>query len=317
MRGALRNSLVRFADWTLPLHRPLDKVISELCGRDQLVAIASHLYGDEPEAVVRAKLRLLVAKFQFLPVSEALRRLEEGSLPRRAAIFTVDDVTPTFVRQTMRLLLEAGIPFAVAPIPGLITAEEQYHYVARVMRVAGTYEHAIPKIMVAWSEVLGAGPKFETYAELFDALQPLSIVSLEALRVRLGVPVDEFATWDELKPLRHHRVEFLSHSMSHPMMWRTSGAWLDWELGESKRLLEKNLEVEVQGFVFPVGASINSTPEVQLALANAGYRSAFLLHRGAISPSVNRYCLPRVGFERSIGLLNLATSKGLLCLAHG
>jgi peptidoglycan/xylan/chitin deacetylase (PgdA/CDA1 family) len=307
----------RLADLTLPVHEPLDRRISPLLGRNRLMGIASHLYGDEPASVVRAKLRMLGRKFDFLPIGEALERLTARALPPRAAVFIVDDVTTGFCEQCFPLLRESGIPFTLAPIPGLIPANEKYHFIARVMRVAGTYPRSCDEIRAAWGEIGGAVPPFDSYATLFAALETVSIATLEALQERLAIPVDAFASWADLRQMiAESGCSVASHSMSHPMMGRAEGAWLEWEVGTSRRLLEQQLGVRVCDFIFPVGAAADSTVVVQHALAAHGYRSGFLVGNGLISSMTNPYQMPRVGFEKTIGLLNLATSMAFLRLVR-
>jgi peptidoglycan/xylan/chitin deacetylase (PgdA/CDA1 family) len=312
----VKRGLSRVADATLAVHGPLDRLASDVLGDDHLVAMFGHLC-DEPRDEVRRKLRFLGSKFEFLPLSDALERLRRGTLPRRAAVFTVDDVTREFLDGAADVLVEAGMPFALAPIPGLMPGEGRHHRVSRLMRVAGRESsRTVAQVREAWAAVAGEPPPFDTYTGLFRALDALPIAALDALRERLGLRADRFATWDDLRSLqRRARVELLSHSMSHPMMCHASDEWLDYELGESRRAIERNLGVEVRHFVFPYGES-RGDEALGAALRRHGYEGALLVRYGTITPATSPYALPRVGFDRPLGLLNLLTSKVLLRVAN-
>lgn len=315
MRRIAKGAVSAIADLTLPFHLSADQLANRCFGRNRLVVIASHLYGNEPKDLVRRRLALLTKKFDFLPLSTALALLRESRLPPRSAAFTVDDATLGFATDGVRELVDSGIPFSVAVIPGLIDSATPDHTVARFMRVAGSFPRTLSEIQESWHKVFGSTRHFGSYDEVFSAVCALTPNAIDEWRRILRIPVESFAPWNSLRKLRDEAaVEFMSHSMSHPMMGVSSGAWLEWEVRQSKRLIELELSVSVNDFVFPVGEARDATAEVTQSLADAGYQHAFLVGYECIDRQSDRMRMRRAGFERPLGLLNLLTSKAVLNL---
>lgn len=99
-------------------------------------------------------------------------------------------------------------------------------------------------------------------------------------------------TWDEMAEMHATGLfEFQSHSMSHPYLTEKKADEVDYELRESKKILEAKLGAPVQFFCYPIG---DRNERVIQAAKNAGYIAAFTMTTGgsADSPSimeVNRY----------------------------
>ncbi len=316
-RGLAKRTVGGILGKTRWLHERADRWITPLVGSNHLLIIAAHLYGDEPESVLKEKIRILVSKFELLPLSRALEQVKSRTLPARAAVVVVDDLSEsTFVTGSLDVLTQARIPFAAAPIPGLIADTSRDTALCQLMRVASReYSRDLSAISAALSTVIGRSLTVSTYSDLFTEALGLTTDQLIQVRERLRVPVDSFGSWDDLRRLRDLAdVEFVSHSMSHPLLKNASGSWLQYELGESKRRLESKLGVRVNSFAYPVGGAENATKEVTDALRAAGYGSALLVQRGTVSPETPDYHTPRVGFEYPIELFNLMTSKAFVRL---
>ena len=86
-----------------------------------------------------------------------------------------------------------------------------------------------------------------------------------------GPEFDRLMTFEELAVLEREGHEIGSHSMSHRMMPECDDRELDYELGESKRVLEQHLRSKIGSFCYPNG---NCDTRTALAAAKAGYRRA-------------------------------------------
>ena len=83
-------------------------------------------------------------------------------------------------------------------------------------------------------------------------------------------------TWDEVRAMHRDRIEFGSHTLTHPHLARLGAAEIDREVRESKAQIETQLGVPVISFAYPGGIRLHgdfsgATHEV---LARAGYRFA-------------------------------------------
>ena len=66
--------------------------------------------GDPDAATFRWQMGLLARHFNVLPLPEAARRLQDGTLPARAACVTFDDGYADNFTIALPILREAGIP---------------------------------------------------------------------------------------------------------------------------------------------------------------------------------------------------------------
>ncbi len=97
-----------------------------------------------------------------------------------------------------------------------------------------------------------------------------------------------FMNWDQIKDLASKGMEIGSHSVSHPILSQiTSPENLEFELVESKRVLEEQIGKTVSSFCYPVGGPKTASEQVARAIAAAGYRYACLYEHG-----VNGRALP-------------------------
>jgi hypothetical protein len=95
-------------------------------------------------------------------------------------------------------------------------------------------------------------------------------------------------TWDELRFMSAHGVDIESHSLTHPLLTHPGKpmnkkdyrAWVDQELFEPKRQIEKELKLPVVALAYPYGGYDEFIVERARA---AGYRAAFTCDDGDVA----------------------------------
>ena len=122
---------------------------------------------------------------------------------------------------------------------------------------------------------------------------------------------DRMLTWDQIRTMSREGVSFGSHTMTHPAVSRLTEAQREFEIGESKSLLEKRLGYTVQHFAFPFGKSEDCGTAALSLLIRHGYRSAATTLEGINSPGDDPYGLCRVQFgeERSLPMFAFRLSR--------
>ena len=103
-------------------------------------------------------------------------------------------------------------------------------------------------------------------------------------------------TFEELAVLEREGHEIGSHSMSHRMMPECDDRELDYELGESKRVLEQHLRRNIGSFCYPNG---NCDVRTARAAAQAGYRRAVTTVWGCNDLTTDPWQLHRFDMECS------------------
>jgi peptidoglycan/xylan/chitin deacetylase (PgdA/CDA1 family) len=89
-------------------------------------------------------------------------------------------------------------------------------------------------------------------------------------------PADRCLEWDELKTMSLNGMEIASHSLSHRSLSRLSPEEAIHEIGESKRVLEKNMGTTCNYFSFPFGSSKDISDCLMKHIEEAGYLCGLL-----------------------------------------
>jgi hypothetical protein len=82
---------------------------------------------------------------------------------------------------------------------------------------------------------------------------------------------DLMLSWEEIKTMQEHKINFGSHTVTHPILSRISPDKIRRELTISKETIEKQLGVPVRTFAYPVGRGQDFNEEVKTLLQEAGY----------------------------------------------
>ena len=290
--------------------------------RNRLIVLYAHLYpeSDAPldQENIKRNLKYLSDECQVLPLPEALDRLsKDQDIPRRAVAIIVDDATQAFFQTGRKLISDAGLPYTLAVIPGLIRSKGKEHLLARLMRIAGHSYWLSEQEMLERALAWFGDTEHQAFESVFFNAIKLSEVDLVSLLDHVRALDHDFMTWEELKEVQSQDdVNFASHTMSHPQLRFASGEWLDWEISRSKAMLEKNLGVIVNTLIFPYGNPKNLTTEVHQALDRYGYKYAFFTEKGTVRPDTMRYSMPRLPMEDESWRLHIHTCPAVCSILY-
>lgn len=103
-------------------------------------------------------------------------------------------------------------------------------------------------------------------------------------------------SWQQVSDMAAAGIDFGSHTVSHPNLTRLTEAELDWELTESKRVLEERLQREVNSLAYPIGTSSAFDDRVIAATKRCGFKLGVTYLSGANPLSaIKRFELHRHG----------------------
>ena len=97
--------------------------------------------------------------------------------------------------------------------------------------------------------------------------------------------------WDDVTVMHHQGVGYGSHTVHHYDLTDLPETQMDYELRESKRVLEGRLAEPITDIAYPSGA-YNAL--VVARTRCAGYRAGWKKGGGPVQPGAERYLLPRV-----------------------
>lgn len=115
---------------------------------------------------------------------------------------------------------------------------------------------------------------------------------------RVNIPVEgltnRFLDWNQVRAMHRDGISFGAHTMTHPSVGRLDHDELLEEIGESKRLLENRLAVQIEDFAYPFGKLSDTSVAAEEVLKECGYRSAVTTESGANRPGANPFRLRRM-----------------------
>lgn len=220
-----------------------------------------------------------------------VERIDRGPVPRQSALFPVfmyhnvrpidfkstnafvSDLTlpPTEFELQLRYLKDRGI--------STVTMEDLNLY------LAGRRE------LPARSVVLTFDDGFENnYLYAMPLLKRYGFVGTFYIIPGM-IGQNEYMSWREAQEMVSGGMEIGSHTMSHPDLAKASASAREWQLVESKRVLQEKLGVSIRSLSYPSGAY---NQDVVAAAKKAGYVIAVTTQYGTIQDRRKIMDLPRV-----------------------
>lgn len=276
------------------------------------------------------QMRWLARTYTPIRLSDVVNAITTGRpLPPRAVAVTFDDGFANNFRYALPVLQRSGVPATVFLTTGKIGVPGAQLWTERVKRsiyltdrarlpvvVPGQHEHALgheTQRANAAREVLGLLKRME------PTRRDEYLAEIEHLCGRAPLGPDDgdrydFLTWDEVRTMARHGIEFGSHTESHPILATLDDASLSAELRQSKRTLEDELQTPCTTFAYPNGQPGDFGDREKRHLEQCGYRIAVSLFGGINHVIDEPFGVDRVNITRGYypALLSAAASGVLL-----
>lgn len=104
-----------------------------------------------------------------------------------------------------------------------------------------------------------------------------------------------FLSWDQCREMLNHNISFGSHTCSHVNLINLNEAEIEYELLQSKKIIERELAVACEHFACPWGqVNINFNPAITKPIAKkSGYKSFATTHRGKMQQGDDLFMIKR------------------------
>ncbi len=134
------------------------------------------------------------------------------------------------------------------------------------------------------------------FADLLSTALPILqefrfTASVFVIADRMGTDPTRFLDLSGMESLRQAGWEFGSHSLSHADLTLLDPMGAAREICQSKIELENRLGTDIEAFAYPFG---RSTPALEQAVSEAGYRVAFGTNPGVVHSADNPYRIRRI-----------------------
>lgn len=274
-------------------------------------------------ATLRRDLEYVRRHYRVLPLQEALERLQDGSLPKRAAAVTFDDGTRNLLTNAAPVLHDLAMPAAVFLATGPMGTEELlwpdrvWQLYARTTEI----EVDLSGIGLGIRSLRTMADRVRTRDTTIEILKQMPdgarVKEVESLVVALGEGSEAYGgpfqllSWDEARALsKGGLVTLYPHSVTHPILSRCDDEKLGREVSESCRAIEMNTGRPPIIFAYPNGGIRDIDERTRVILRENGIRWALSTVSGFVAPDADPFAVPRLGFsaDQSFAVFKLRIS---------
>ena len=268
--------------------------------------------GHPVDALARGLAELRAAGYRFAPLGEVVAHLRgERPLAPGSIAFTVDDGYEDFARLALPVFAREDCPVTLFVTTGFIdgTCWMWWDRIDYAMRSTGrrdvTLELPSERWTASWADAAEASRHGIALAERLKPLAEetrLALVAALAERLEVALPVRapaEYApmTWDMVRAAARSGVSFGPHTVTHPILSRTSDARSCEEIEGSWRRLRAETDATVPVFCYPNGTRRDFGHRECALAAAAGLDAAVSTSPDHLPPAPmperTRFALPR------------------------
>ena len=285
-------------------------------------------------AVFERQMRWVREHYRPLPLSDLAACYRAGKQPpSRSVAITFDDGFANNYSVAYPILQRYGIPFTIFVSTGLLDCPGTLLWTERVKR--SIYLCDQPSVTVGllgreWvldlrSTASRTAAARGVLVQLKHQSTPVRDAAVAGIEATCGTPAlgpadherYAFLSWNQVRDMRAHGVEFGSHTVNHPILSQVDAGSLEFELRESKRRLEAELGEPCDLFAYPNGSPTDFGEREKRGLKQAGYRAAFALSGRVNDRTPDLFALDRINVGRQLdaAAFELAAA-GLLGLAR-
>jgi peptidoglycan/xylan/chitin deacetylase (PgdA/CDA1 family) len=248
------------------------------------------------------QIAVLARWFNIVPLRDAVRRLREGTLPRRAVSITFDDGYADNLDVALPILKKHGAQATFFIATGYLDGGRMWNdtiieAVARArgprldLREFGLDDHDIATDELRLAAVKAVLPRVKYQ----PPEQRVRIAGAIAERVGAELPDNLMLTTSQLRELHGAGMEIGAHTVNHPILASVDAATARREIFESRDRLRDILGGEIATFAYPNGRPNTDYRKEHVGITReAGFELAVSTAWGAAHAGMDRHQLARI-----------------------
>ena len=246
------------------------------------------------------QMRLLRQHFSPLSLLEAVERLAEGTLPRRAVCVTFDDGYSDNERHALPVLQKYAVPATVFVSTGFLNGGRMWNdSVIEAIRIANVETLDLRDIELGCYSLQSNTERLEAIDTILRSIKHLDPAvrgaRVQAIENRVdSLPDDLMMTDEQIQSLALGDVTIGAHTVNHPILASISNDAALSEIQISKSYLEALLQQPCEVFAYPNGKPGQDYAEEHSAMVRElGFKAAVSTHWGVSTRGSDRFQLPR------------------------
>ncbi len=271
------------------------------------------LYSRLPKPVFAEQMRYIRQNYRILSLRQMLAELANPAAQDQGVVVTFDDGYVGTYCEAFPVLKEYGIPASVYLTAGAIESGKVPWYDRIFLQIQrGPAELTVH---LDTEKIL----RLTTFASRVDAATEIVLylrtrqdeerrIWCKWLDEQIPLPEAELQgammNWEQIREMLGAGISFGCHTMTHPVLSRLTPDSVQREVADSKLLIEKRLNIEVEDFAFPFGKVRDCGTVGAKELAQLGIKTAMTTIVGVNEPGANPFRLRRMvqGDEPSIAM---------------
>jgi len=277
-------------------------------GRLSILAFHRVLERDDPlmpelpsAAEFERRMRWVRQWFHVLPLSRAIARLYDGSIPSRALAITFDDGYADNETIAAPILARLGLTATFFVSTGYLEGGCMFNdRVIEAIRGATVDEIDLEVIGLGRRSLSTIAARRQAIDAILDAVKhlepPERQAATDAVVRAAAAPTAQPAMMraDQVRGLRATGMDIGAHTVTHPILTRVGAAEARAEMQASKDALESIIDARVELFAYPNGVPVRDYGAEHIAMARGcGFDAAVSTAWGAASMRSDRFQLPR------------------------
>lgn len=268
----------------------------------RVVPNKDELAPEEPDAAEFARIvEWITAWFNVLPLDGAVKRLQEGTLPARAATITFDDGYEDNFSIALPILKQFGVPATFFIATGFLDGGRMWNdTIIEAIRGCRTRVLDLTDIGLGEHTVDTPAARITAISALIGKVKYLppdervQVTEAIAFAAKVIPPQNLMMTSKQVVAMRQSGMQIGAHTMSHPILANLSLDEARAEMRGSKSYLESLLGEAVSLFAYPNGRpGIDYRHEHARLAQEIGFEAAVATAWGVASRKSDRFQLPR------------------------
>lgn len=239
--------------------------------------------------------------FNVVPLADAIRALQRGTLPARALSITFDDGFADNAEVALPILRELGLHATFFVASGFLDGGRMWNTtLVEAVRAARGDELDLGDLGLGRHAIASIPARRAAIAALLPALKHLppderqAKVDAVAQRVGAALPADLMMTSAQVRELAAAGMGIGGHTMSHPILAKLDERSAMREIAEGRETLRAIVRQDVPLFAYPNGQPGGDYRAAHVGMVrDAGFEAAVSTAHGAARQGASLFELPR------------------------